>query len=80
VAIERRTGCEYADGAIRVHVRGLEFVVQLDDGREVTAILPKSRIRQIGCLFGDLVGCRAVLVFRAAPLLPAILEIRPRQP
>ena len=77
MAIDKRTGYEYADGTIREHLRALEFVVHLDDGRDVTAGLPKSRLRQIGCLIGSVVGWRATIAFRPAPKVPAILELRP---
>jgi hypothetical protein len=76
MSIERRAGFEYADGTIREHRLSLEFAVRLDDGRNVAAVLSKSRFRKSGCLMGNLVGWRVTIVFRTAPKPPAILEIR----
>ena len=66
---------EYAEGVIREHLAGLEFAVHLDDGREVTAVLPKAQLRKNGCLFGNLVGWRVTIEFRVAPKPLTIIEL-----
>ena len=75
MTIDERPGCEYAAGVIGKHVQNNEFMIRLDDGREVIAILPKSRMRQLGFI-GSLVGWRATVVFRPAPKCYVILEIQ----
>lgn len=74
--IEKRAGCEYAEGTITGLTPPLEFAVHLDDGRNVSAILPRSLLRKMGCLFGTLEGWRVSIAFRSHPKLPVILELR----
>jgi hypothetical protein len=75
MGIEKRAGCEYAEGAIKEHRLTGQFVVHLDDGRTVTAIIPRSKLRKLGCLLGSLEGWRVTVVFRAAPKPPAIIDL-----
>ena len=75
MAIHRKPGVEYFDGAITSISRPMHFSVRLDDGRDIVAALPKSTLKRLGCLFGDLIGCRVVVVFADAPKPPRIVDL-----
>jgi hypothetical protein len=58
---------------------GFRFVVRLNDGTEIDAILPKDLTsgNKQGCLFGSLIGWQVqVLVIRLTPKLARIVELR----
>lgn len=61
-------------GEILAHGRNFrQLHVRLDDGREVVAVLPKTR--KFGCLFGSLVGWKVRVAFLKPPKAPRIVEL-----
>ena len=75
MAFHRKPGVEYFDGTITSIARPMHFVVRLDDGRDIVAALPKSTLKRLGCIFGDLTDCRVVVVFADAPKPPRIVDL-----
>jgi translation initiation factor IF-1 len=71
----RKPGVNYFDGAITGMVRPMHFAVRLDDGRDIVAALPKSTLKRLGCILGDLTDCRVVVVFADAPKPPRIVDL-----
>jgi hypothetical protein len=68
-----------AVGEIVAHGRDFLHVrVRLEDDREVVAVIPKSRIRKLGCWFGDFVGWRVRVGFPQPPRAPRIVEFLSR--
>lgn len=66
---------DYAQGTITEHRRNLEFAVRLDGGREIVAILPRRRLKRLGCLFGSLAGWKATVALHVTKQ-PAIVELK----
>jgi len=76
VGFTRRPDCEYSDGVIRGIDHGPRFTVELDDGSETIAYIPKSTLRRVGCLIGDLTGWRVTIVHRPSDKPDVIVDIR----
>ena len=75
MAFLRKPDVEYFGGAITSIARPMHFDVRLDDGRDIIAALPKSTLKRLGCVLGDLTGCRVVVVFADAPKPPRIVDL-----
>jgi hypothetical protein len=59
-----------APGTIAASVSVLRYSVRLDDGTNIEAILPKSMLRKLGCLFGPLKDGLVVTVSLHEPPKP----------
>lgn len=75
LAFTRKPDVEYFDGAITSVARPMHFAVRLDDGRDIIAALPKSTLKRLGCILGDLTDCRVVVVLADAPKPPRIVDL-----
>jgi hypothetical protein len=53
--------------------------VKLEDGRHVKAVISKSVLRKLGCVFGLLVGWHVRVVLRESPMMAKVVEIRRNQ-
>lgn len=55
---------------------GRLFVVRLEDGRIIEAVMKVQMMRaKIGCLLGSVAGHRVLVYFPAAPKPPRIVDI-----
>ncbi|MEM7478352.1 MAG: hypothetical protein AAF483_25500 [Planctomycetota bacterium] len=67
MGFKRHEDFDYQDGVIVALAHPQHFNVWLDDGRHIVALLPKSTIRRLGCLLGNLVGWRVVVKISDPP-------------
>ena len=75
MAFTRKPDVEYFDGIITSIARPMHFAVRLDDGRDIVAALPKSTLKRLGCILGNLTNSRVVVVFPDAPKPPRIVDL-----
>lgn len=53
------------------------YKVELTDGTLIQALLPKSKRRLLGCLFGNLSGYLITVALRPSPKLHVIVDLSP---
>jgi hypothetical protein len=63
-------------GKIIGSISVMRYTVRLDDGADIEAILPKSALRKVGCLFGPLQNGQVVTVsLRDLPRQNRIVDV-----
>lgn len=69
---------ELIPGVVLGHVANYrELNVRLADGRELIAMLPTTKLRQIGCFPPPLIGWAVEVRMRPEPKMPRVIRLTP---
>ncbi len=68
---------EFLTGEILAHSPNfLHVEVRLANGEEIKAVISKSIVRQLGCIFGNMVGWKVRVVLARPPKMHRIIELQ----